>query len=250
MDYSFRQIIDKLSSLLQVVFLLATVPAGGVLIGTIGGEFILPTGSPYRGVLWAIFAFLVIGTLLWISWVKSPEISIAALGVFYLFAAVTSQYEYLEMSRNSLYRAVQADHELTYPASWRSLERNEVYRFFIADALDDPGASDSWFNHLRAQASIGHVSYERTRKYTGSSEVLRQGWLVWWGWFCQYALLLVGTFFGMAGPIARAGPDLDIASERKPPGETDDGPDRPEREKPLPAKETHPVTEDEPGDTI
>ncbi len=178
-----------------------TALLGGRVLSIVGAESSITRAYWESGILWGIGAAVVLGSALWLARVRSPELALV-LGMFFFgYVTIFSQIDYLDDSRDYLYRHIHEEASHSWPRQWESLSRRELYFAFVNHQVTPTGLF--WLDHLRAQADIGVLSWEQQghRRYGGrkGAEVYRQGFWMWWGWLCSYLFLLVGCFFGLFG---------------------------------------------------
>lgn len=181
------------------------IPLLAILLGLLGGSFVLPTASWREGVLWGLLPVGGVGGLLALARVRSTGIALIVALLVFTATVVLGQYFHHGNVRHAIAVAARTHAGDGWPEAWASLPAAEIYRAWQRDALGEPTAG-GWWDGLRAQAEVGITNRERLGpRRTGSpyGDVERRGWLVWGNWLVQHLMLALGTFaaIGLA-PIA------------------------------------------------
>jgi len=183
-------------SILVIFFLIF-----GFLLSYIGSDFVIAYAHWSDGIWWGFFAAAALAFSLWSARISSPELALITAVIFFLFISINTQINYYNKSKFELFTIIQQSEENEWPADWKKLDRDAVYKNFFMQRIKPTGLD--WLDHLRLQADIGIVRTEQQghRKYGGRKgvEVYRQGIWMWWGWFVCYLLLAIGCFIGIAG---------------------------------------------------
>jgi hypothetical protein len=152
--------------------------------------------------MWGLGTFVALGSTFWLSRLSSPGWALAIIALFYAVLLVGSQATYFGLAQDRLYRMVQEAEPGRYPPAWKDLDRESLYRAWMAATLDQPEAS-GWWAHLRAQATAGIYHTERATRYEpgkpGYRPVYRRGWQVWLGWITSVVMAGVGCLFSLIG---------------------------------------------------
>lgn len=184
-----------------IFILLPGLALSGWLMAYLGAG-VMSTGNWFPGAPWAFGMALALGGTFFLSRLASLKLALIITPLFYMGVVIGSQIFFYEHERDHVYRTVAADASGRFPLQWKSLGREELYRQWMADVLDDPQAR-GWWDHLRATAAAGITHQERTLK--GYGPVYRRGWQLWLNWSISYFLGALGAAFGLIGCMIWSG---------------------------------------------
>lgn len=176
--------------------------AGSLFLLSMVGGAALETASWEQGMLWGFFAFFCLGGVFLLSRLADPQWALCLAIFAFVVISLGGQAEFFALARERLERQVREDDTGRFPENWKALDREALYRAWMADTLKEPAARGWWF-HLRAQARAGISHFERATEFvegqSGYRPVYRQGWRVWLNWISIHFFAGVGCVFGLVG---------------------------------------------------
>lgn len=184
-----------------IPLLLAGLAFSGFVLSMLGAAA-LASGYWGWGMMWGVGVFLMLGGTFFISRLASPEAALVITGVFWIVIVVGSHVEFFSQTQYNVYRWAQNTDSEAVPPGWAAMDRERVYRAWMADVLDEPDAG-GWWDHLRANATAGLSNFERAAEFvegkSGWREVRRTGWRVWAGWISTAFFAALGCLLAIAG---------------------------------------------------